>query len=287
MNGAKLLGKLFRLVFHSSADAYAFAVARRYYARDRQKDAALARRIRELGDVSAHFSFFRQEGNGLLHLEAQLARLTLKLTERLKAGEGNGGPILDAGDSDGLLLTAMGLAHRGVSLNLLDVCVRSSRSRGLAAVRADIEELPFEDRTFDAVFCFEAVEHLENPIHGLRELARVTRHRLYITVPYVESTRIHEDNYTRHLPKPDPEPEHHVFEFCPEDMRKILTHTGLEILQYDKLDIFGPIRRPWHRFFLRAFYDPSFFPAFQFYELAPKGNPWVRTLPSGGWREHH
>lgn len=41
-------------------------------------------------------------------------------------------------------------------------------------VVCDAQFLPFQDRVFQTVFCAQVIEHLENPIVLLRELARVS-----------------------------------------------------------------------------------------------------------------
>ena len=42
-------------------------------------------------------------------------------------------------------------------------------------MRANLEALPLDDRSFDLVLCSQAIEHLLDPDAGLRELARVLR----------------------------------------------------------------------------------------------------------------
>lgn len=46
----------------------------------------------------------------------------------------------------------------------------------------DIEHLPFEDKSYDFVFCSHVIEHLDNPGGAMRELMRVAK-RGYIEVP--------------------------------------------------------------------------------------------------------
>ena len=48
---------------------------------------------------------------------------------------------------------------------------------------ADAAKLPFQDDSFDTVVCFEVIEHVKNPIHVLRELARVARRHVIVSVP--------------------------------------------------------------------------------------------------------
>ena len=49
---------------------------------------------------------------------------------------------------------------------------------------ADILHMPFRDRCFKTVFCSHVIEHLEEPLQGLKELWRVTGNYLEIRVPH-------------------------------------------------------------------------------------------------------
>jgi len=51
----------------------------------------------------------------------------------------------------------------------------------------DIRDLPFEDEEFELVTAFEVLEHLpfEDFIKGLKELRRVTKKNVIISIPYV------------------------------------------------------------------------------------------------------
>lgn len=50
-------------------------------------------------------------------------------------------------------------------------------------VRCPADALPFADRSFDAVTCWELLHHLDDPVAALREMARVARRRLILFEP--------------------------------------------------------------------------------------------------------
>lgn len=50
-------------------------------------------------------------------------------------------------------------------------------------VVGDCEHLPFKDNCFHVVICREVLEHLQNDLNGVREIARVSRNRAVISVP--------------------------------------------------------------------------------------------------------
>ena len=55
---------------------------------------------------------------------------------------------------------------------------------GKKMVEADIEDLPFEDKKFDFVFCSHVLEHVEDPLKACLELMRVGK-RGYIETPRI------------------------------------------------------------------------------------------------------
>lgn len=53
----------------------------------------------------------------------------------------------------------------------------------ITPIVADVERLPFPDRTFDLVLVHDGLHHLERPELGLAEMARVARHWVSVTEP--------------------------------------------------------------------------------------------------------
>ena len=239
-----------------------------YYKKRIEQDEKLKVTIDELdraGTLETHYGWGKhKEEFVLFHLSIQLAEIINTLKERLQLADPNyqNASFLDAGDPDRIVLRSIG-SKKGISLNILDSCVKQILSVGGVPVKGDIQMMPFQNKSFDYVLCFETLEHLENPILGLKELSRVSAKKVFVSIPWVEKTRIHEHNY---LPN-HPTVENHIFEFNQEDFAKIVTHTDLRITYYKEINIFPKITNPIDNFFLKRFYCPSFFPKLQFYEL--------------------
>jgi SAM-dependent methyltransferase len=91
--------------------------------------------------------------------------------------------VLDAGGGAGdLSRTLAGRARQFVVADLTgalrDVgrdAADAAGARNVLFVRAALEDLPFPDRSFDAVLCRFVVHHLADPAPALRELGRVCR----------------------------------------------------------------------------------------------------------------
>ncbi|KAM3110978.1 class I SAM-dependent methyltransferase [Phormidesmis sp. 146-20] len=61
--------------------------------------------------------------------------------------------------------------------------------------QADITDLPFEDNYFDSTYCFDVLEHVDD-LTALKELVRVTKRRLIITVPHENYSLFQKCNLT-------------------------------------------------------------------------------------------
>jgi SAM-dependent methyltransferase len=91
-----------------------------------------------------------------------------------------------------------------VALDLPDAGLRAEWRRYPAPhfLHADANALPFEDERFDVVVAAEVLEHLPDPERGLREMARVGRRHLVLSVPQepvVRSSNLLAGRYLRDL----------------------------------------------------------------------------------------
>lgn len=82
---------------------------------------------------------------------------------------------LDVGCGPGLVMELLApyLDVRGIDVD--PDTVRSSNARGQKAMVARAEELPFEDGSFDIVYCSFLLLWVTDPIKVLKEMARVSR----------------------------------------------------------------------------------------------------------------
>jgi SAM-dependent methyltransferase len=94
--------------------------------------------------------------------------------------------VLEVGAGEGEI--ARRLARRWDDVTALDLPDAGLREdwRGVHGPRflhADAQRLPFADDAFDVVVSVEVLEHLPDPLAGLREYARVGRGDLVLSVP--------------------------------------------------------------------------------------------------------
>lgn len=150
----------------------------------------------------------------------------------------------DIGDSDGTFLKALG--KDGTSINFSDAVL--ANIPGLKKLKGSLPNVGLPDGSFDYVLLFETLEHLPDPVAGLREVERLARKGAFVSIPHVARTRVKE--YWNN-PKA-PAGESHVFEFSPRDFAKIVTYTGFRIGSSRRIRIFAAPRTPWELAFCAA-----------------------------------
>ncbi len=122
------------------------------------------------------------------------------------------GTLLDAGCGEGESLRR-GIFPAAISPICLDLKpdslaeLRTGTGRQ-SLVCGSVEALPFAPNSFDAVVCLEVLEHLDKPAGAVRELARVARRALVISVPYEPYFRLGNLARGKHLRHLGNFPEH-------------------------------------------------------------------------------
>lgn len=97
--------------------------------------------------------------------------------------------ILDAGCGEGFIdaLLLERFSHVNITgLEFTEEAIKIARQMNPTAeyIQSDIVKMPFGDHTFDIVICTEVLEHLEKPKAALKELIRVAKKFVLITVPH-------------------------------------------------------------------------------------------------------
>lgn len=96
--------------------------------------------------------------------------------------------VLDAGCGEGEVLRrgVLGPDARVVSLDLrLDsLAAVRAHSTPAAMVAGSVLALPFAAASFDVVLCMEVLEHLDDPLAAVDEVARVARNAAIFSVPW-------------------------------------------------------------------------------------------------------
>ena len=158
--------------------------------------------------------------------------------------------VVDTGDTSGILFKAM--KRKGLSVNINSEVVDFIRKSGIEAQIGDIECLSFGNKSFDYSFSFECIEHVLNPVRALKELSRITRKKVFLSIPFVENTVIYDADYWKRLKSMETrkggwaessvrDVDCHKIEFSTRDFKKILTHASLRYCDNFPINYFKPL----------------------------------------------
>ena len=96
--------------------------------------------------------------------------------------------ILDVGCGEGFTLNRLkenGIGKKLEGIEYLQAAIDLGKKTypDIKITKGNIYELPYKDNEFDLVLCTEVLEHLDEPEKALKELVRVSRKYLVISVP--------------------------------------------------------------------------------------------------------
>jgi ubiquinone/menaquinone biosynthesis C-methylase UbiE len=84
--------------------------------------------------------------------------------------------VLEVGCGTGLILRNVDrVASHAVGIDISPGMLELATERGLDVVHGDATALPFDDNTFDVVYSFKVLAHVQDIDRALREMVRVTR----------------------------------------------------------------------------------------------------------------
>lgn len=111
--------------------------------------------------------------------------------------------LLDVGGAEGYkaaLVRRLFTVDNVVSCDLSEeACKRARQIFNVKSHTIDIHQLPFEDNSFDVVVCSETLEHVEDLESATKELIRVAKKAVVITVPH-EPVHVVEKNKREKIP---------------------------------------------------------------------------------------
>ena len=96
--------------------------------------------------------------------------------------------VLDVGCGEGFTLARLqkekiGKDYEGIERDGAAIELGSKLYPRLKITKGDIYKLPFKNNSFDLIVCTEVLEHLDNPRKAYKELIRVSKKYILLSVP--------------------------------------------------------------------------------------------------------
>ncbi len=204
---------------------------------------SVARLLPRLGAIQPNLSQQYSRQSGMLGTFQELKIRALHsfqcelVLDELSSRDGEGEvTIVDIGDSAGThmryvaALAAPACRVNAISVNLDQRAIDKIRAGGGTALLCRAEDLDLGERAVDLFVTFEMLEHLHNPALFLRRLAKSKNGaRLLVTVPYQKQSRVGLQSLRRGDRLEDYAEDVHIYEFCPEDWRLLMLHSGWRV----------------------------------------------------------
>jgi ubiquinone/menaquinone biosynthesis C-methylase UbiE len=122
---------------------------------------------------------YREINNSVFERETDLNRQCIDEILKNMVGE----TVLEVGFGNGYLLRKIAASYKVTAADVYYPAQITSELPHVTFVRANIEELPFPEQSFDTVICAHVLEHVQRIPEALSELRRVAKKKLIIVVP--------------------------------------------------------------------------------------------------------
>lgn len=119
--------------------------------------------------------------------QIMIKRFQEKLLKLLE-NENKNTSLLDAGCGEGFISDCIYNNTKikkitGIDINKASLDFASDMNKKIKYKKDDIYKLSFKDNEFDIVITLEVLEHLDNPTKALKEIIRVSKNKIIISVP--------------------------------------------------------------------------------------------------------
>jgi SAM-dependent methyltransferase len=134
---------------------------------------------------------------------------------------------VDVGIGEGLALARLlpaGAQVIGIEYRYDKLRVATTSLAGCSGIVADAGMLPVRDRAAGLVTCIEVLEHLTDPAVAVAELARITRNRCVVSVPWEPWFRLGNLGRGKNMGRFGNDPEH-LQAFSPRSLETLLSHS--------------------------------------------------------------
>ncbi|MFH0859940.1 MAG: class I SAM-dependent methyltransferase [Candidatus Altiarchaeota archaeon] len=157
---------------------------------------------------------------------------------------GVGKLLLDLGSGSGVISNLLSESNTVISYDISENCIRNCRkiNKNLMGVVGDAINLPFKEKSFDAVVCVELIEHLTSPQKCVAEIRRTLNDKgnLILTTPNFRSMWPMVEFLWDTLGKGRGYRKQHISKFDKNGLKKILEDNGMRVKKMSTILLVTP-----------------------------------------------
>lgn len=141
---------------------------------------------------SSYYTSFRE-----INLIKKIINYSFKEKSILVVGAGTGMEVFSFAKL-GALVT--GIEPNNKALKILNLKKHKHNYKNVIIIKGTAEKLPFKDKKFDFVYCWQVLEHVQNLNKSISEMVRVTKKNGYLFLGFPDYRQIIEPHYKMYLP---------------------------------------------------------------------------------------
>ncbi|MCX6722980.1 MAG: class I SAM-dependent methyltransferase [Candidatus Staskawiczbacteria bacterium] len=149
------------------------------------------------------------------------------------------GSVLDVGCNDGQLvnfINSIGKKSAGIDYDYNLIKIAKNRFPALEFKVASMESIPYKDLSFNTCVAWNILEHLEDDEKGLKELLRVAKNNVILTVPKEDEISIPSGVTYRHYIDPT-----HKHYYTTEKLKELIKNSNGEIIHMETISRAHPL----------------------------------------------
>lgn len=140
---------------------------------------------------------FYYSADKYINLFSKLVNLDLKNKKVLVIGAGTGAEMIQF---HRLKAKVIGIDPNGKALEIIKLKLKNEKLSEKIAIKAAAENLPFKNKEFDLVYCWQVLEHVQDLKKSLKEIIRVCKRNGYVFIGTPDYRQIVEPHYKMYLP---------------------------------------------------------------------------------------
>ncbi len=142
------------------------------------------------------------------------------------------GLVLDLGCGDGLFLNMLkNKGIKGIGIEVSEIAIKKARTKELNVRQFNFttNKLPFPDNSFETVVLLDVLEHLYQPTRVLKEVHRVSKRNLLISVPNFNSLPARIQMLLGKIPENNKHRQGHVYWMSYSIIKDLLEESSFSI----------------------------------------------------------